>query len=85
MKKGLVSAIVSMVLLAAFALPAQAFHCPADVKAIDHALPKSNLSAQQKADVQKLRDEGEALHNAGKHKESVGKLAEAMRIILNNI
>ena len=85
MKKRLVSAAVGTVFLAALALPAHAFHCPADVKAIDHALPKSNLSAQQKADVQKLRDEGEALHNAGKHKESVGKLAEAMRMLLKSM
>ena len=85
MKKRLVTAAVGTVLLAALALPAQAFHCPADVKAIDHALPKSNLSADQKAEVKKLRDEGEALHNAGKHKESVGKLAQAMRLILNGM
>ena len=85
MKKRLVTTVLGTVLLAALALPAQAAHCPADVKAIDHALPKSNLSAQQKAQVQMLRDEGEALHNAGKHKESVDKLAEAMRIILNGM
>lgn len=85
MKKRFVSTFASALFLALFALPAHAFHCPADVKAIDNALPKANLSAQQKAEVQKLRDEGEALHNSGKHKDSVGKLAEAMRIILNNM
>ena len=58
---------------------------PADVKAIDHALTKATLSADQKAQVQKLRDEGDALHKSGAHKDSVGKLAEAMRIILNNM
>ena len=51
----------------------------------DNALPKANLSAEQRATVQALRDEGEALHNAGDHKASVDKLAEAMRIILNNL
>ena len=65
--------------------PVYAFHCPADVKAIDNALPKAKLSAQEKAEVKKLRDKGEALHNAGTHKESVDKLAEAMRIILNHM
>jgi len=58
---------------------------PADVKAIDHALTKATLSADQKAQVRKLRDEGDALHKSGAHKDSVGKLAEAMRIILNNM
>lgn len=64
---------------------AYAFQCPLDIRAIDNALPKVNLSAEQRAEVQRLRDEGEALHNAGKHGESVNKLAEAMRIILNNM
>ncbi len=62
-----------------------AAHCPLDVKAIDNALPKASLTAQQRADVQSLRDEGEALHKAGKHGESVNKLSEAMRIILNSM
>jgi hypothetical protein len=33
----------------------------------------------------KLRDEGEALHKAGNHQESVKVLAKAMRIILNSM
>jgi hypothetical protein len=77
--------LLAAAVVLAFATPALAFHCPADVKAIDNALPKANLSAAQKAEVKALRDEGEALHTAGAHKESVGKLAEAMRIILNNM
>ena len=77
--------LLAAALLVAFSAPALAAHCPADVAAIDNALPKSNLSAPQKADVMKLRDEGDALHKAGKHQESVAVLAEAMRIILNNM
>jgi hypothetical protein len=68
-----------------YATTALAFHCPADVKAIDHALPKAQMSQAQKAQVMSLRNEGEALHKAGSHKESVGKLSEAMRLILNNM
>ena len=77
--------LLAPALLVAFSAPALAFHCPADVNATDNALLKSNLTAPQKADVMKLRDEGEALHNAGKHQESVNVLAKAMRIILNNM
>lgn len=73
------------VLLSLASAPVLAFHCPADVKAIDHALSKSNMSEMQMTDVKKLRDEGEALHKAGKHKEAVDKLAEAMRMILNSM
>ena len=59
-----------------------AFHCPADMKKIDEALAKNpQLSAEQMAEVKKLRAEGEALHNAGKHQESVDTLAKAMKIL----
>ena len=77
--------LLAAVLVVAFSAPALAFHCPADVKAIDNALSNSNLSAELKAEVTKLRDEGEAQHKAGSHQDAVNTLAEAMRIILNNM
>jgi hypothetical protein len=59
-----------------------AFHCPADMKKIDAALAKKpKLTAQQAADVKKFRADGEALHKAGKHQESVETLAKAMKIL----
>jgi len=59
-----------------------AFHCPQDMKKIDDALAKNpKLSAEQMADVKKYRAEGEALHKAGKHQESVDTLAKAMKIL----
>ena len=85
MKSRTLGIIASAFFFALFVAPVYAFHCPADVKAIDHALTKATLSADQKAQVQKLRDEGDALHKSGAHKDSVGKLGEAMRIILNNM
>src|SRR5206468_3684879 len=61
---------------------ALAFHCPADMKKIDAALGKNpKLSAQQMADVKKFRADGEALHKAGKHQESVDTLAKAIKIL----
>jgi hypothetical protein len=59
-----------------------AFHCPKDMKKIDAALENSPaLSAEQLAEVKKLRAEGEALHKAGKHQDSVDTLAKAMKIL----
>jgi Tfp pilus assembly protein PilN len=59
-----------------------AFHCPADMKQIDAALAKNpNLTAEQMADVKKFRADGEALHKAGKHQESVDTLAKAKKIV----
>jgi len=59
-----------------------AFHCPADMKKIDAALSKNpKLTAQQMADVKKFRADGEALHKAGKHQDSVDTLAKAMKVL----
>jgi len=61
---------------------ALAFHCPADMKKIDDAMAKNpKLTAEQMAEVKKYRAEGEALHKAGKHQESVDTLAKAMTIL----
>jgi hypothetical protein len=66
----------------AFAGAAFAMHCPADMAKIDAALAKNpSLSAAEMAEVKKLRAEGEALHKAGKHQDSVDTLAKAMKIL----
>ena len=61
---------------------ALAFHCPADMRKIDEAMAKNpKLSAEQAAEVKKYRAEGEVLHKAGKHQDSVDTLAKAMKIL----
>ncbi|MCL4747462.1 MAG: hypothetical protein KJZ83_18905 [Burkholderiaceae bacterium] len=66
----------------AFSGSAFAFHCPADMKKIDAALAASpKISAAQMTEVKKLRAEGETLHKAGKHQESVDTLAKASKIL----
>lgn len=75
----------SAILAAGLALAsgaAFAFHCPADMKKIDAALSKNpKLTADQLNEVKKQRAEGEALHKAGKHQESVDTLAKAMKTL----
>ncbi|NMG43151.1 hypothetical protein GPA22_05330 [Aromatoleum toluvorans] len=78
MKKSLISGLFVMALSGS----AFAMHCPADMKKIDDAMAKSPaLSAEQMAEVKKLRADGEALHKAGKHQESVDTLGKAMKIL----
>jgi hypothetical protein len=61
---------------------ALAMHCPADMKKIDEALAKKpKLTEAEAKEVTKLRADGEALHKAGKHQESVDTLAKAMKIL----
>jgi hypothetical protein len=69
-------------LLAFTASAALAFHCPADMRKIDEAMAKNpKLTAEQAAEVKQYRAEGEQLHKAGKHQESVDTLAKAMKIL----
>jgi hypothetical protein len=52
------------------------------MKKIDAALAKNpGLSAPQLGEVKKYRADGETLHKAGKHQESVDTLAKAMKIL----
>jgi hypothetical protein len=52
------------------------------MKKIDEALAKDpKITAEQLAEVKKQRAEGEVLHKAGKHQESVDTLAKAMKIL----
>ncbi len=49
---------------------------------IDAALAKNpKLTDAQMAEVKKARADGETLHKAGKHQESVDTLAKAMKIL----
>jgi hypothetical protein len=74
--------VLAAALTLAFATPAFAFHCPADMAKIDAKLAENPpITAEQLAEVQKLRKEGEDYHNAGNHQESVDTLAKAMEIL----
>jgi hypothetical protein len=67
--------------LALFASVAFAHNCPNEMKAIDAALPNAKLTAAQSAEVKQLRADGESLHKAGKHSESMAALGKAKGIL----
>jgi hypothetical protein len=72
--------LIAAAALALMATPAFASQCPKDMKSIDAALA-AGKGGNMMDKVKALRAEGEALHKAGKHKESVEKLAEALKLI----
>ena len=79
MKKRSIAVFVATMFAAGTAF---AFHCPQDMKKIDDALAANpKLSASQMADVKKYRAEGEALHKAGKHQESIETLEKGEKIL----
>ncbi len=70
------AAILTLTGSAAFATS-----CPKEMKAIDEALPAAKISAAQMDEVKKLRADGEALHKAKKHDESMASLGKAKAIL----
>ncbi|HEY6642110.1 hypothetical protein [Povalibacter sp.] len=69
---------------ALFALTSSAIaaHCPMDMEQIDAALAaQPKLAAGQLTGVKKYRAEGEELHKAGKHQESVDALGKARTLL----
>ncbi|UYP29469.1 hypothetical protein OEG79_15590 [Pseudomonas sp. Z8(2022)] len=67
---------------ALISLPLWAMHCPQDMAKIDELLqsdPPSDPAVLAK--VKELRAEGETLHKAGNHTESVRVLGEALDLL----
>lgn len=73
--------IIAVALTAFMSGTAFANSCPMHVKKIDDALASSTASEEVKAEAKALRDEGEQLHAAGNHAESMAKLAEAETLL----
>jgi hypothetical protein len=68
-------------ILAVFAAPGLAGHCPSDVAAIDEALKQSKLSSAQMSEIKAARDLGAELHKTGKHGESLKILHGALKAL----
>ena len=78
MKRILIAAVLSLLVSG----PAFAGTCPLMVKNIDAALAAMpDLSAEQIAEAKSLRDNGDAQHKSGQHKESVETLQKAKEIL----
>lgn len=74
--------VLTAAVLQAAPVTTVAYRCRADMKKIDEALAQNpKLGAEQMAEVKKFRADGEALHKAGKHQDSVDALAKAMKIL----
>lgn len=62
--------------------PLMAMHCPQDMAKIDQLLQSAPpADPEVLAEVKRLRAEGEALHKAGDHAESVKVLGEALSLL----
>ena len=78
----LLRTIAAAIVVAFLSAPALAGQCPALIGQIDAALAADpGLSDDAKAEIVALRDQGEALHNEGKHDESVAALQQALQML----
>lgn len=69
-------------LLSLAAASALAHGCPNEMKAIDAKLASApKLSDADASKVKQLRADGEALHKAGKHDDSMKALGEAKKLL----
>ena len=68
-------------LVAVLSGPAFASECPTHVQKIDEVLASADLSEEQKAEIQRLRDEGQRLHSEGRHQEAMETLAQAEELL----
>lgn len=78
MKRAILAAAISLML----ATPAFAMGCPKLMAKVDDALAQNpSLTAEQLAEVQKLRADGEAQHTSGQHAQSMESLGKALEIL----
>ena len=78
----LLRTLAAATVVAFLSVPALAGQCPALIDQIDAALAADpGLSDDAKAEIVALRDQGEALHNEGKHDESVAALQQALQML----
>lgn len=58
-----------------------AFTCPALYEQCRQAIKQSKADDTVKQQVRQMCEEGNSLHKSGKHKESVDKLSEALKLL----
>ncbi len=74
--KKLLIATVALASAAAFA-----HNCPNEMKAIDAKMSTAKLADADMAKVKALRADGETMHKAGKHDDSMKALGEAKKML----
>ncbi len=77
-KKTMITAVVALFAVGFLSTPAQASHCPKDVKLIKAAMSKMDKMKMSMA--KDAADKGMALHKAKKHGEAIKVLHAAMEM-----
>ncbi|HZB62867.1 MAG TPA: hypothetical protein VE423_09370 [Microvirga sp.] len=76
------SALLAAALVAVLAPPALAYQCEAFIELLDQKMAEQELSQEQKAELRRLRDEGQRLHEQGQHEASMEVLERAEMMLV---
>lgn len=70
--------LAALLITVFFAGNALSGQCPSLVSQIDQQLQSAQLDSETETRIKELRDQGQSLHNQGKHTESVQVLKKAI-------
>jgi hypothetical protein len=76
------SALFAAAFVAVLAPPALAYQCEAFIELLDQKIAEQELSQEQKAELRRLRDEGQRLHGQGQHEASMEVLERAEMMLV---
>ena len=76
------SALFAVAFVAVLAPPALAYQCDALIRLIDQKMPEQKLSKEQMVELRRLRDEGQRLHEQGRHEASMEALTKAEQMLV---
>jgi hypothetical protein len=76
------TALFTTALVTALSVPALAYQCESFITLIDQKMADQDLSNEQMAELKRLRDEGQKLHEQGQHEASMEALAKAERMLV---
>jgi hypothetical protein len=76
------AALFAAAFVALLAPPALAYQCEAFIELLDQKIAEQELSQEQKAELRRLRDEGQRLHEQGQHEASMEVLERAEMMLV---
>jgi hypothetical protein len=76
------SALFAAAFVAALAPPALAYQCEAFITLLDQKMADQELSEEQMAELRRLRDKGQRLHEQGQHEASMEALERAEMMLV---
>ena len=79
---GIRSALFAAAFVTVLAGPALAYQCEAFIRLLDQKMADQNLGKERMVELRRLRDEGQRLHEQGRHEASMEALTKAEQMLV---